>query len=545
MESLVKALRKLRLRLLLIKWLDYAVRALFWATLAAFLWLLATRLFPQLGEPGNVVAVFVVVAVTAATVLALRRRPGLLAAALEADRRLDLDERLTSSLELAEVEGPMVAALHRDAEIHLSKLDIHRDFPIRPPRALRWLPLALSVFFAAYLFLPVFDLLGHQEKVEAAMKKKEEARIAAEAIREAVRPLKRKSESGDLKGLEGTLQAVERIAESLEAQEITEKQALARLSDLDEQLQDQRESLTTKAPTPNLATAAEPFQELQPVAEAIEQGQFANAAQKLRDMAQEMKEKMEKGELTPEDAEKVAKQLKQLSQSMGQSDPRLQNALDKLAAGLANQSQNQQGQNQQGQGENQANQSQQQPGGQGQQGQQQATQQQLAEALESMQMSMDDMASVLDQLQSLNQMSASLKDCRAQIGPGGLYAFPSALGGGDGVGLGMGGPGRGRGNQIGELPDVEGTFDPSLLQGELSKGKILASIMQRAAPEEGAESTIEYVSQGLIEIQQETEEALTKEEIPPGAREFVRQYFGSLTPETVAGETPAETSPNQ
>ncbi len=70
-----------------------------------------------------------------------------------------------------------------------------------------------------------------------------------------------------------------------------------------------------------------------------------------------------------------------------------------------------------------------------------------------------------------------------------------------------------------------------MLPGEMTKGKVLASIMRHAAPDENAESTVEYVSEALIQVQQQAEQALTKEEIPPGSREFVRQYFGSLEPE--------------
>jgi hypothetical protein len=102
---------------------------------------------------------------------------------------------------------------------------------------------------------------------------------------------------------------------------------------------------------------------------------------------------------------------------------------------------------------------------------------------------------------------------------------------------GLRGPGRGRGNQIGELPDVEASFDPKMLPGDMTKGKILASIMQRAAPTDGAESTIEYSEQALVQVKQQAEEALTREEIPPGSREFVRQYFGSLEPESTTEQS--------
>ena len=89
----------------------------------------------------------------------------------------------------------------------------------------------------------------------------------------------------------------------------------------------------------------------------------------------------------------------------------------------------------------------------------------------------------------------------------------------------------GRGGQVGELPDLNETFKPALLPGDLTKGKVLATVLQKGAPQEDAESTLEYVAEAFVEVRQEAEQALTKEEIPPGAKEFVRQYFGSLEPE--------------
>jgi hypothetical protein len=102
----------------------------------------------------------------------------------------------------------------------------------------------------------------------------------------------------------------------------------------------------------------------------------------------------------------------------------------------------------------------------------------------------------------------------------------------------MGGTGMGRGNRVGELPDLNAGFKPTVLPGDLTKGKVLATILQKGAPQDDAESTLEYVTEAFVEVRQEAEQALTKEEIPPGAKEFVRQYFGSLEPEqsTVQGD---------
>mgnify|MGYP000218509915 FL=1 len=111
---------------------------------------------------------------------------------------------------------------------------------------------------------------------------------------------------------------------------------------------------------------------------------------------------------------------------------------------------------------------------------------------------------------------------------------PWSAGTAQGSGQGMGGPGSGRGGNVGELPEVQAGLSPTFLPGEMTPGKVLSSIMKHNAPDEDPEATAEYVSQTIIEVQQAAEEALTKEEIPQGSKEFVRQYFGSLEPDRPA-----------
>ena len=95
----------------------------------------------------------------------------------------------------------------------------------------------------------------------------------------------------------------------------------------------------------------------------------------------------------------------------------------------------------------------------------------------------------------------------------------------------MGGPGRGAGGQVGNLPNPNVAFQPTKLQGGMTKGKILAGIMQKTTPDQDAQPTQDYLVKTFESVQQEAEQALTKEEIPPGAKEYVRQYFGNLEPE--------------
>ena len=100
----------------------------------------------------------------------------------------------------------------------------------------------------------------------------------------------------------------------------------------------------------------------------------------------------------------------------------------------------------------------------------------------------------------------------------------------------MGRAGRGRGGMVGDLPGQGGAFKPTMLPGQMTRGKILANILQKAAPQAGDEPDLDYVAGAFVEVRQDAEKALEKEEIPPASKEFVRQYFGAIEPERAASE---------
>ena len=148
-----RLLRAVRGRLIVTAWVHFLTLFATWAVAALF-WLILTRLFPVLGEPGPAFGVLLVTAALAATVLTYRQSPSYSMTALEVDRRLGLEERITSSLELEDADGAMVQALHRDAEVHSSNINVGKDFPVRVPRFTRWLALAVVVYGLTYAFLP-------------------------------------------------------------------------------------------------------------------------------------------------------------------------------------------------------------------------------------------------------------------------------------------------------------------------------------------------------------------------------------------------------
>ncbi|MBN2312028.1 MAG: hypothetical protein JXR94_23825 [Candidatus Hydrogenedentes bacterium] len=491
MDPLVVALRRLRRRLLTLLWFRSLTWWLMVGACLACVWLLLTRLFPQLGTPEEVCLGAVAAACAVGTLGALRRRPSLMGAALAADRQLNLKERLTSSYELAGRSEPMFAALHADARRHLENGDLRKAFPLQAPANFRWLAAPVLAFAVVHLFMPEFDLLGYRERQEQAEALARARRVHADLLRNAARPLKEDGPEAatDLSSL---AQEVERIAEGVDTGEITDRQAVAQLSDLAKDLADQRERLAAESPTPELASDSSQFGMAADVANALQNEQYADAAEQLR----ELQEKLESGEMSGEEAQKLAADLKKLAENLGNVSPELQDALAKAAGGIGAMNMSE-----------------------------------AAAALEAMQMSLEDLASMSEQLAAIDKALSEFGRCQCellgkQIAEGlgsGAYGAPGNVG--------LRGPGQGRGGRIGDLPDTEGALEATMLSGDMTKGRILATIMQRAAPDESVESTLDVVSEAFVEVQQQAEQALTKEEIPPGAREFVRQYFGSLEPE--------------
>ena len=501
MDPLLAALRNLRRRLLLTRWTRYLVSALIYASCFALAWLVATRLFPSLGAPEPIALALGAAAIILASAWAVWRRPTLLQTAVEADRRLDLDERLTSSLELADSTAPMVAELHADARTQLARLDVRKEFPFAPPRSLRWLCIPLALFLTCYVLLPEFDLLNFRERQAEAKAREEAVRVEAKRLLDAAKPLL--DVAKEVPGsLEGVAEGVERIAEGLEIGEITEKQAVARLANLSKMLEAEQAKLAAKTPIPKLGAEMSKLSMAKDVANNFQSGDFDSAADKLREMAR----KLEAGELSPEAQEQLRKELNELAKALGE-DSMLGEALKDIAAGLSMNDIDA-----------------------------------LKAALEKLELSAEDLKSLKAQMAQLQKCQNAFGECQNRlfcsecqgICKGNCKARLFAIGRG-----GLRGPGRGVGNQIGELPEVETSLDPKLLPGDMTKGRVLASIVQRAAPTGEDDASVDYSQQALVQVKQQAEEALTREEIPAGSREFVRQYFGSLEPEAKAGEEPA------
>ncbi|MBX7255593.1 MAG: hypothetical protein K1Y02_04450 [Candidatus Hydrogenedentes bacterium] len=497
MDSLTAVLRSLRFRLTVRLWLSSTSTALLIAFSLACIWMTVTKLFPMLGDSLPVGGSLTALGVLWAVVYTYVKRPSLLQAAILADERLGLQERLTSSLELAEVHTPMVDAVHEDARAHLGKIILHRDFPVGMPRRFRYLTVPILVFALGYVLLPEFDLLGQRAREAEAKQHELAMKEHAERLRLAAQPVKEAAAQND-EQLQELAEEVERIAEKLEGGELSQKQATAKLSNVMTELAERQEKLGTESKIPKMKGDTSRLDLTKELAQNIQKGNFDKAAEE----AQKMLQKLQAGEMAPADQEKLAEELKELSKLVGGENSELGKALANISSGLS-----------------------------------MKDMQDALKNLEKLELSLEDLKALSEQMKKLQACMGKFADCRAKMCEGDFEKFCAYCNGkGCGQcgkqGLGMRGPGQGQGNTIGELPDVDAQYDPSMLSGDMTKGKILADLMQRAAPQKEGDAERSFTSEALIQVQQQSEQALTKEEIPVGAREYVRQYFGSLEPDS-------------
>ncbi|MBL7647265.1 MAG: hypothetical protein JNK74_13850 [Candidatus Hydrogenedentes bacterium] len=521
--------------------------ALLWTASLACVWLLVCRLFPVLPYTLEGAGVIVFIGVAAALVLAWRQRPDIRTAALAADERLGLRERLTSSLELADQHHPMVEAVHKDALKHLGLLEAGRDFPLFPTRRTKLAIVPILLFGVGYVLLPEFDLFGYQERALEAKVQAADRQEKAERLEKVAKALKA-PEKMPVGALDAKALELESLSEKLQEGKISEKQALAKVQDLRESLQQEKQALESKSQLNKSLGKASDSPLTKGLAKDLQQGNVGEAKKKLEGL----QKKLAADKLSLEDKKKLSTELKEMAKELSkpgstQTDAALAEALSKAAAALDSSS----------------------PDG-------------MKEAAEALALSAKDLESVMQQLAQLDAAMASMsafeksmmgkssfcrscgaklgkctlgskcqgncagKDCSGQCGSGQCSGSGSgggkaatfqkglALGGG-GKGGGMKGPGQGQGGQVGELPDVNVSLTPTMLPGQVQEGKMLASIMQKTAPETDADNSVEVISGAVVQAQQAAEEALTREEIPRGSEEFVRQYFGTLE-----GEKPAD-----
>ena len=313
------------------------VEAVAWALLAlaaaVFVAIAAQRLLAfTIARPELWLAGGAGVAVLAAAVYAIVRRPGPHGAAVAIDRELGLQEKFSTALhvrETADASDPFAQAAVRDAERTADSVDLSRRFAPEFPRAGYGVAAAALAVFIGWLMIPSVNLFGGAPQVAANQtekeKKAEEERAKANveqafaAMEAAPRSV---AEQENLKLAKATLQDL--LARPIADPQQANRTAAAAAKDLEEALKQQ---VATGEKFAQAKQDAKLYRQMQPDADEkgpaadahrnIAQGNLAEAAKDIGSLAADF-DKMSDAEkqAAADQMKAMAQQLKDLA-----SDP--------------------------------------------------------------------------------------------------------------------------------------------------------------------------------------------------------------------------------
>ncbi len=459
-----------------------------------------------------------------------------LAAARQLDRRLRLDERLSTALELAQQPGhtppALVQAQLDDTSVQLRRFDAARALPL--PSPWRWLGVVccLALALGANLFIPnpQLDLLQQQAETEAAIAEQKAGfeEVRAELLED--KPLLETPQGQEL------LQTLDELIKELEENKLNLEEAMAAISTAEQKLAQLRDSQEEQPATLNdLAQTFSQFESTNALAEALARRDLAKAAEALASAGQQ-------AAANPEEAQNLANALRQAAQTAeaaGNSD--LAGALNR-AAEAVEQAAGQNGQNGTARMAEEA--LRQAADALAEAGQQQAGQEALEQALANIQEAREQLARTSGQGEAEAGQSQGVG---RQTGPG--------QGTGGGSGREDPGPGaegltaeQGTSNEMstdngpneGRTREYESLYAPSHLGGE--GGPIVKPEEQGAAgglpigdapvdPNQDPGAALVPYDQVYGEYAEAAGQAVDESYIPLGMKGYIRQYFGALEPE--------------
>jgi hypothetical protein len=313
MDLLLRQVRKARWRLGFGRFLQ----ALGWTCFAALTLALgcvtADKFWPMGIASWIWAAAAVASGVVAAAVWALIRDRGPLDAAIELDRRFELKERVSSALAISEEgrESNLGRALVDDAIRRVNRIDVSGGIRVRPGRQIL-LPLIPGL-------LVVLVTIFVSPAVDNAAQASSEGNQARKTNRPAVgleRKLAKHAEEAKEKGLEDAVfERLRRGAEELASMTQNErKQALVELNDLKRTIEQRRNDV---AAAERMRDQFENLRDMErgpadKLLEEIRRGNF----DKAKDQLDQLKAALAKGDLSPEDREKLAKQLDQMKKKL-------------------------------------------------------------------------------------------------------------------------------------------------------------------------------------------------------------------------------------
>lgn len=507
-------------------------------------------LYPLIGSLAGLVALWVLVTW-------LVRRPTVPQAALAIDERMRLKERFSTTLALEKSEDPFAVASREEAYRRAAQVNVAKNFPVAAGR--RWIHTGSmwAVAGLVALLMPNMDLLGRRADAARLADEQAKTREAVVDVQNKVKKVEALVQKINDPALAAELAKMPELNPETQTPELN-RDALRKMGELASQLQNltdgeradaermlQKMLRQMKMPTQGLSKK---------FSQALSRGKFSEAAQALK----EMQEKLDAGEMSPEDKAAIEKEFQNLAQQLkdlAAQQKELQDALSQagLSKDLASATpqQLQQAMQQAGLSSDAIQRLLQKQ--QACQGASQAASQ-LAQAMSKCAggqkgdgqqgqpgqkgdgMSPSDMAGLGDQLSQLEAMQQELASARAALSElqSGMEALGDQMGGGTGdyktglsdkQGMGSGGPGKGFGPR--DTSPIETTNNTPVRAPNRSKeGPIIAtwSSQEEQVKGEAAATFQEAAKAG----RDHAADAISDNTIPARYHGALQDYFDQL-----------------
>lgn len=260
-----------------------ALQSLFYLLLVGAVVALA---FPSVGA-GTLAVALAAGAALAATAAAALRRPSEVALAKDYDDAAGLADRVSSSIELAGQEGPMVDALREEAAAMVASLPPERVYPFRLPRESRWLPVP-AVAVVAALVLPGW--FAEQPQADTQFEQSLEQRLAA--LEELLSNEQNKELGARRKEL---LEELEKLKAELDKGQVDRKDTQAEIAKLLEQMRKERaEEQEKENELKKLLKSLQEDTGRKDLDPHIQNGDYQKALNELREKLEELKKELER-----------------------------------------------------------------------------------------------------------------------------------------------------------------------------------------------------------------------------------------------------------
>lgn len=251
-------------------------------------------------------------------------------AAAKIDSHFGLKERLTTAYWIRERVEPFATAVYTDALAHANRIDPRRVVQLRVPYLARLALVPLVLLGGTALLVPRMDLLHRERQALAKAEEEQTVRREAENLSRLQEQLDRLGKERQLVHTRNAAEQLQRLTREFREKTPEAKQAMARISSLTERLGREKEALARERESAGFRLNMQTRLKLaEALGQALAKGDYEKALQAMA----KLQEKLKTEGLSPEQVQQLAKELEQLSKALAEN-PKLREALLKASQAL-------------------------------------------------------------------------------------------------------------------------------------------------------------------------------------------------------------------